>query len=99
MNGRRGIRAWVKLRLHRWGWLASPSLSFAGVPFGPDRRDLAGEVIQAIGRARVEREAAEAVQRRIDRRARVRRAMVTRSLASGAVGRRLRRFSVRTARG
>lgn len=38
--------------LHRRGWIASPSLAlslaFRGVPFGPERRDLAGEVMAAI---------------------------------------------------
>ncbi len=35
---------------HRRGWLASPSAAFRGVPFGPQKRDLAGEVMAAIAR-------------------------------------------------
>jgi hypothetical protein len=42
------VRVKVKEWLHRRGWLASPSLSFKGVPFGPDKRDLAGEVMRSI---------------------------------------------------
>jgi hypothetical protein len=38
----------VKRWLHRRGWIASPSLAWAGVPFGPEKRDLAGEVVAAI---------------------------------------------------
>jgi hypothetical protein len=82
----------VKRWLHRRGWIASPSLAFWGEPFGPDRRDLAGEVLRDIGRALAEREAAEAEQRRIDQRARLRRAAVTRSLWRGTrTGGRIRR--------
>ena len=36
---------------HRAGLIASPSLAFQGVPFGMKRRDLAGEVMRAIGRS------------------------------------------------
>lgn len=42
---------WLRLFLHRRGWLASPSLAFSGVPFGPDKRDLAGEVMRDIAAA------------------------------------------------
>lgn len=42
---------WLSLFLHRRGWIASPSLAFLGVPFGPDRRDLAGEVMTKIAAA------------------------------------------------
>lgn len=42
---------WLSLFLHRRGWIASPSLAWLGVPFGPDRRDLAGEVLRAIDAA------------------------------------------------
>lgn len=41
---------WLRLFLHRRGWIASPSLAYLGVPFGPDRRDLAQEVMAAISR-------------------------------------------------
>jgi hypothetical protein len=43
--------AWLRLFLHRRGWIASPSLAWLGVPFGPDRRDLAGEVLTAVAAA------------------------------------------------
>lgn len=33
---------------HRRGWIASPALAFEGVPFGPQKRDLAGEVLANI---------------------------------------------------
>ena len=40
---------WTLKRIaHRTGLLASPSLAFQGVPFGPKRRDMAGEVMHAI---------------------------------------------------
>lgn len=42
---------WLRLFLHRRGWIASPSLAWRGVPFGPDRRDLAGEVMTSIAAA------------------------------------------------
>jgi hypothetical protein len=42
---------WLSLLLHRRGWIASPSLAFLGVPFGPDERDLAGEVARSIAAA------------------------------------------------
>lgn len=46
MNAPRPVRAW----LHRRGWIASPSLAFQGVPFGPQKRDLAGQVVADIWR-------------------------------------------------
>lgn len=36
---------------HRRGWIASPSLAWMGVPFGPLKRDLAGEVMRDIARS------------------------------------------------
>lgn len=48
---RRRIRRYLKELAHRRGWIASPALAFKGVPFGPDKRDLAGEVMQAIARS------------------------------------------------
>lgn len=40
---------WTLKRIaHRTGLLASPSLAFQGVPFGPKRRDMAGEVRSAV---------------------------------------------------
>lgn len=42
------LHRWAKEVAHRRGWLASPTLAFAGVPFGPGRRDLAGEVMAAV---------------------------------------------------
>jgi hypothetical protein len=44
MNLPRPIRAF----LHRRGWIASPSLAFMGVPFGPEKRDLAAEVTPGV---------------------------------------------------
>jgi hypothetical protein len=38
----------VRMFLHRRGWIASPSLAFMGVPFGPEKRDLAGDVMRRI---------------------------------------------------
>lgn len=35
---------------HRRGWLASPAAAWRGVPFGPERRDLAGEVMARLAR-------------------------------------------------
>jgi hypothetical protein len=46
------LRVW----LHRKGWLASPSAAWMGVPFGPDRRDLAAEVQAAVNRSLYELE-------------------------------------------
>lgn len=43
--------AWLRLFLHRRGWIASPSLAYLGVPFGPARRDLAGEIALAMARS------------------------------------------------
>lgn len=51
MNRPEGLRRF----LHRRGWIASPSRAFLGVPFGPDRRDLAGEVMADIARSHDER--------------------------------------------
>ncbi|MFB7337761.1 hypothetical protein ACFC00_40120 [Streptomyces adustus] len=42
---------WLRMLAHRRGWIASQSLAFLGVPFGPKRRDLAGEVLTAIARS------------------------------------------------
>lgn len=42
--------AWLRGLAHRRGWVASPTLAFRGVPFGPQVRDLAGEVMANIGR-------------------------------------------------
>jgi hypothetical protein len=42
---------WLRRFLHRRGWIASPSLAFLGVPFGPARRDLAGEVMSKAAAA------------------------------------------------
>lgn len=44
------VTKWLRALAHRRGWIASPSLAFRGVPFGPDRRDLAGEVMASIWR-------------------------------------------------
>lgn len=44
------VTKWLRALAHRRGWIASPSLAFRGVPFGPERRDLAGEVMAAIAR-------------------------------------------------
>ena len=44
MKLRRRVRFW----LHRRGWIASSSLAFQGVLFGPEGRDLAGEVLARI---------------------------------------------------
>ncbi|MEW2568307.1 hypothetical protein [Streptomyces sp. NPDC047070] len=41
------VRRW----LHVNGWLASPSLAWTGVLFGPQKRDLAGEVMAEIARS------------------------------------------------
>ncbi|MFD3848191.1 hypothetical protein ACFWVB_20160 [Streptomyces microflavus] len=46
MNLPQSVKRW----LHQRGWVASPSLAFAGVPFGPEKRDLAGEVMAEIGK-------------------------------------------------
>lgn len=35
---------------HEKGLIASPSLAFMGVPFGPDGRDLAGEIMASMAR-------------------------------------------------
>ncbi|MFJ3545479.1 hypothetical protein ACIPQH_25325 [Streptomyces rubiginosohelvolus] len=35
---------------HRRGWIASPAAAFAGVPFGPQRRQLAVELLTARAR-------------------------------------------------
>lgn len=43
--------SWLRLFLHRRGWIASPSLAYLGVPFGPDRRDLAGEIAADLARS------------------------------------------------
>ncbi|MFM9590726.1 hypothetical protein ACKI16_29490 [Streptomyces scabiei] len=40
----------LRLIAHRRGWIASPSLAFLGVPFGRERRDLAGELATAQDR-------------------------------------------------
>jgi hypothetical protein len=48
---KRRVRRYLKELAHRRGWIASPSLAFMGVPFGPDRRDLASEVMQAVARS------------------------------------------------
>ncbi|CAL9612514.1 hypothetical protein SUDANB1_05655 [Streptomyces sp. enrichment culture] len=58
-GARERARRRAKLWLHRRGWVASPTLSFMNVPFGPDRRDLAGEVLRSVGRALAEQEARE----------------------------------------
>lgn len=47
--------AWLRLLLHRSGVIASPSLAFRGVLFGPQRRDLAAEALQATARAQADR--------------------------------------------
>jgi hypothetical protein len=44
------LRRKLKLIAHRRGWIASPTLAFQGVPFGPQNRDLAGEVMQDLAR-------------------------------------------------
>lgn len=41
---------WWRGIAHRRGWIASPSLAFMGVPFGPQKRDLAGEVLASLAR-------------------------------------------------
>jgi hypothetical protein len=66
---REQARRRTKLWLHRRGWIASPSLSFMNVPFGPDRRDLAGEVLRAVGQAVHEREVREAYEEHAEREA------------------------------
>lgn len=40
----------ARMIAHRRGWIASPSLAYMGVPFGPERRDLAGELAAAQDR-------------------------------------------------
>lgn len=47
-NGGMTPRWTLKRIAHRTGFLASPSLSFQGVPFGLKKRDLAGEVMRSI---------------------------------------------------
>lgn len=42
------LRSTLKRMAHRTGLVASPSLAFTGVPFGPKHRDLAGEVMRDI---------------------------------------------------
>ncbi|MEU2487028.1 hypothetical protein ABZ593_20770 [Streptomyces sp. NPDC012617] len=42
------MTGWLRTFAHRRGWIASPSLAFRGVPFGPEKRDLAGEVMRRI---------------------------------------------------
>lgn len=49
------LRLAVKRIAHRTGLVASPSLAFTGVPFGPKRRDLAGEVMRNISERHLER--------------------------------------------
>ncbi|GGZ23261.1 hypothetical protein GCM10010387_15470 [Streptomyces inusitatus] len=49
-RGRAGP-GWLRTLAHHRGWLASPSLAYRGVPFGPQKRDLAAEVQAAIRRA------------------------------------------------
>lgn len=44
------LRWKLKEIAHRRGWIASPSLAFRGVPFGPQKRDLAGEVLRGLAR-------------------------------------------------
>lgn len=44
------LRSTLKRLAHRTGLIASPSLAFQGVPFGLNRRDLAGEVMADISR-------------------------------------------------
>lgn len=39
---------WWRRVAHRTGFIASPSLTFMGVPFGPKKRDLAAEVMHSI---------------------------------------------------
>lgn len=46
------LRSTLKRIAHRTGLVASPSLAFAGVPFGPKRRDLASEVTRDIHQRR-----------------------------------------------
>ncbi|MER7047744.1 hypothetical protein [Streptomyces jumonjinensis] len=43
------LPARLRLLAHRRGWIASPSLAYLGVPFGPQKRDLALEVAAALG--------------------------------------------------
>ncbi|MFD3612392.1 hypothetical protein ACFWXA_30860 [Streptomyces atroolivaceus] len=45
------LPAWLRMFAHRRGWIASPALAFRGVPFGPQKRDLAGEVMARIARS------------------------------------------------
>jgi hypothetical protein len=42
--------AWLRKVAHRRGWLASPSLAYQGVPFGPEGRDLAAEIAVSVWR-------------------------------------------------
>jgi hypothetical protein len=42
------LRWTLKRIAHRTGFLASPSLAFQDVPFGPKRRNLAGELMRDI---------------------------------------------------
>lgn len=44
------LRSTLKWMAHRTGLVASPSLAFVGVPFGPKRRDLASEVLRDVDR-------------------------------------------------
>lgn len=66
---RERARRRTKLWLHRRGWIASPSLSFMNVPFGPERRDLAGEVMRATEQAMYERDVREAHEEHAEREA------------------------------
>jgi len=44
------VKWWLKGVAHRRGFIASPALAFRGVPFGPHRRDLAGELAADLER-------------------------------------------------
>jgi hypothetical protein len=44
------LSRWAREVAHRRGWLASPSLAYLGVPFGRERRDLAGEIAADLDR-------------------------------------------------
>lgn len=45
------LRWWLKGVAHRRGWIASPSLAYRGVLFGPQQRDLVGEIAACLQRS------------------------------------------------